>query len=113
MERPPWELLDNNSAQDGAAWITQGEIADRTTENLGRSDKGIILYRRMLEQNIRTVEDGGDPMCTFRDPAKNVYVAMETESRVYADITSRQGAATKFSPILSGRGVAGPSDVGS
>ena len=67
----------------------------------------------MLEHNIRIVEDGGDPMCTFRDPAKNVYLAMETESRVYADITSRQGAATKYNPILSGRGVAGPSDIGS
>jgi len=29
-EQPRWELLDSNSAQDMAAWITQGAIADRS-----------------------------------------------------------------------------------
>jgi hypothetical protein len=76
----PWNYLDNNSGQDMGAWVTQGDIADRTGENLGRSDKGVILYRRMLEQNIRIVEDGGDPKNTFRDPADNVYLGMVTET---------------------------------
>ena len=78
--RPQWNLLDAAPPQDMLAWITQGGIADRTTENLGRSDKGIILYRRMLDENIRIVEDGGDPKNTFRDPAGNVYLGMITES---------------------------------
>ena len=54
--QPKWDILDTNSAQDPAAWITQGAIADRTQEHLGRSDKGIILYRQMLEDNIKKVE---------------------------------------------------------
>ena len=65
--------------QDFAAWWTQGAIADRSQEVLGRSDKGIILFRHMLEENIRIAQDGGDPLNTFRDPAQNVYLGMRTE----------------------------------
>ena len=54
-------ILDSNSAQDPAAWITQGKIADRTQEHLGRSDKGIILYRQMLEDNIKQGGAGRGP----------------------------------------------------
>jgi 5,5'-dehydrodivanillate O-demethylase len=86
--------------------MTQGDIADRTGENLGRSDKGIILFRRMLDENIRIVEDGGDPVCVFRDPAKNAYLPMATERAMYGNTAPRQGAATKYSPILNQRGVA-------
>ena len=100
----PWQYLDNNSGQDLGAWVTQGAIADRTGENLGRSDKGIILFRRMLEENIRIVEDGGDPKNTFRDPAQNVYLPMDTEldARFFRGGPRRQrgGAASKYSPIL-------------
>ena len=70
--QPKWDILDTNSAQDPSAWITQGQIADRTQEHLGRSDKGIILYRQMLEDNIKKVEQGQDPMNTFRDADENV-----------------------------------------
>ena len=113
-EQPQWDLLDSNSAQDMAAWITQGAIADRSGEHLGRSDKGIILFRQMLEENIRRVEQGDDPINVFREPAANVYLSMRTEragGHRYAGSRSRQGAATKYSPILSGRGVARPSDA--
>lgn len=109
---PRWDLLESNSAQDVAAWITQGDIANRATENLGRSDKGIILFRRMLEQNLRIVEDGGDPLNTFRDAAQNAYLPMRTERRHernadFANVPfERQGAATRYSPILNQRGVA-------
>jgi len=108
--QPEWDILDSNSAQDPAAWVTQGVIADRSKEHLGLSDKGIILYRRMLEDNIKRVEMGLDPMNTFRDPEKNVYLFMHTESapRRMTSIRTRQGAATKHSPILTARGVPGP-----
>lgn len=113
--QPRWEILDTNSAQDPAAWITQGPIADRSQEHLGRSDRGIILFRQMLEDNIRLVEQGKDPMNTFRDPEKNVYHSMRTERPVgerYAGVLSRQGAATKYSPILNARGFAKPLEAG-
>jgi 5,5'-dehydrodivanillate O-demethylase len=53
------------------AWVTQGDISDRTTERLGTSDKGVILYRQLIEEQIRRVEQGEDPMGVIRDPAKN------------------------------------------
>jgi 5,5'-dehydrodivanillate O-demethylase oxygenase subunit len=113
--QPKWDILDSNSAQDPAAWITQGQIADRSQEHLGRSDKGIILYRQMLEDNIQKVEQGEDPMNTFRDPDANVYLSMRTERPVgerYAGTLTRQGAATKYSPILNARGYASPLEGG-
>jgi 5,5'-dehydrodivanillate O-demethylase len=113
--QPRWEILDTNSAQDPAAWITQGGIADRTQEHLGRSDKGIIMYRQMLEDNIAKVERGEDPMNTFRDADQNVYLSMRTERPIgqrYAGTLTRQGAATKYSPILNARGYAAPLDGG-
>ena len=106
-EQPVFPILKSNSGQDVAAWITQGGIADRTGEHLGRSDKGIIQFRQMLEENIRLVEAGEDPMCTFRDPAKNEYIPFMTEQAQYAATSLRQGAATMYSPILTARQEAG------
>jgi 5,5'-dehydrodivanillate O-demethylase len=126
-EGQPYEILDSNSSQDVAAWITQGAIADRTGENLGRSDVGIIMFRKMLEENIRVVEDGGDPMNTFRTEQENAYHGMITElspaaaaKRNGADVGGtgtgnlpflRQGMASKYSPIMNQRGVAGGIDA--
>ncbi|MDE2886220.1 MAG: aromatic ring-hydroxylating dioxygenase subunit alpha, partial [Chloroflexota bacterium] len=102
-DQPVYPELRSNSSQDPAAWITQGDIADRTGEHLGRSDKGIIMFRQMLEDNIRIVEDGGDPMEVYRDPAENVYIPFMTEQHNYVDTSTRQGAATMYSPILDRR----------
>ncbi|HET7670645.1 MAG TPA: aromatic ring-hydroxylating dioxygenase subunit alpha, partial [Burkholderiales bacterium] len=43
---------------DQFACESQGPIADRTQENLGTSDKGIVLYRRLLMDAIRRNEAG-------------------------------------------------------
>ena len=69
--QPIWEQLDNNSGQDHFAWTSQGPRTRRYLEKLGQSDIGIILFRRMLMEQMQIVEDGGEPMNTFRDPAKN------------------------------------------
>jgi 5,5'-dehydrodivanillate O-demethylase len=100
--QPKWDELTANGTQDPAAWVTQGAIADRTRENLGRSDVGIILFRQQLEQNIRIVEDGGDPMEVVRGP-ENPLITFATEQTRYANVTDRQGAATSFSKILDER----------
>jgi 5,5'-dehydrodivanillate O-demethylase len=73
-------ILDNVDAQDIMAWITQGAIADRTVENLGASDNGIALFRRVLRREIKKVEQGVDPMYTFRDPAQNVRIDLPNEA---------------------------------
>ena len=105
LGNPEWQFLDNNSGQDMAMWYTQGAVADRTKENLGLGDIGVIAYRKLLDEQIRIVEDGGDPMNVFRDPEKNQCIvlpggdspsfAYRTEYGVNRSIGSR-----KYSPIL-------------
>ena len=71
---PIWTELDNNGGQDAMAWMAQGPIVDRTKERLGESDRGVLMYRELLRQQLRIVEDGGEPMNVFRDAAKNVCI---------------------------------------
>jgi 5,5'-dehydrodivanillate O-demethylase len=85
------ELYDANGrlnntivpAQDEAAWVMQGPITDRTTEHLGVTDVGIILFRKMINENLKIVEDGGEPINVHRDPAKNVAIPLATEHTYY------------------------------
>ena len=57
--------------QDIVGWVGQGPITDRTQEHLGQSDKGIMLYRKMLEEALSAIEQGGDPKGVIRDKKKN------------------------------------------
>ncbi len=58
--------------QDRVVWETQGVIADRSVETLGASDRGIVLFRRMLAEQIDRVERGEEPnVAVVRDPAEN------------------------------------------
>ncbi len=85
------ELYDENGrlnntnvpAQDEAAWVMQGPVTDRTTEHLGITDVGIILFRKMINENLKIVEDGGEPINVHRDPAKNIAIALATEHTYY------------------------------
>lgn len=83
----PWQdengntIVDNIDGQDMMVWISQGPIYDRSAENLGASDQGIALYRRALRREIQKVEEGLDPMCTFRDPATNVRIDLPNERK--------------------------------
>ncbi len=110
---PIWDVMDNNSGQDNYAWQSQGAITPRWTEHLGESDKGIILYRRLLREQMKIVEDDGDPMNTFRDPARNVsiHVPHENDDPNYRGRSGQQafewaqaggistGGAGKYSPV--------------
>lgn len=87
-------ILDYIVAQDFAAWWAQLPIADRTAEQLGTSDEGIILFRKMLNEQIKIVEDGGDPINTFRDPAYNQ--SIEAPDTVRLGLL--QGGADELSP---------------
>jgi 5,5'-dehydrodivanillate O-demethylase oxygenase subunit len=59
------------AAQDGMAWETEGAIHDRSKELLGVSDRGIVLYRRMLMEQIEAVAAGREPLGLIRDAALN------------------------------------------
>jgi 5,5'-dehydrodivanillate O-demethylase len=74
-------IMDNVDGQDMAVWCTQGPIADRTKENLGSSDNGIALYRRVLRREIKKVEQGSDPMFTFRDATRNSRIDLPNERK--------------------------------
>ena len=64
-------LVEDILTQDHAAWLAQGIIPDRELEHLGESDTGIIMYRKLLDEQMAVVQKGGDPLGTIRDPAKN------------------------------------------
>ena len=74
-------IMDNIDGQDMTVWCTQGPIADRTKENLGASDNGIALYRRVLRREIKKVEEGIDPMFTFRDTTRNSRIDLPNERK--------------------------------
>jgi len=104
--RVDWSKLDNNSGQDIVAWVTQGAITDRSREKLGESDKGIIMYRRMLQQQLAIVERGGEPMNVFRDPAHNKRIDLPWEGQedpwgfARKGLMRRTGQAGKYAPVL-------------
>ncbi len=96
-------IVDNVDGQDMMAWISQGAIADRTLENLGASDKGIAIYRRMLRREIKKMEQGQDPMGIVRDEARNALIDLPNEKKKhhnsdgFASFMLRTHA--KYSPI--------------
>ena len=68
--------LDNFASQDHMAWETQGPIADRAREHLGESDRGIIMFRKLLRDQIHAVQTGDDPIGINRDPAKDEVIRL-------------------------------------
>jgi len=105
---PIWSELDNNGGQDIMAWMAQGPVVERDQEKLGESDKGVILFRELLQRQLRIVEDGGEPMNVFRDPAENVRLNVPPRDGgplewpgPNAGFMRRVNAAWVHSPIVS------------
>ncbi len=69
------------ASQDGMAWETQGLTTDRSREHLAVSDRGIIMLRKMLDEQIRIVEDGGDPLGTMREPHDVINFTVQRKGR--------------------------------
>jgi 5,5'-dehydrodivanillate O-demethylase len=93
-------IMDNIDGQDMAVWCTQGPIADRTKENLGASDNGIALYRRVLRREIKKVEEGVDPMFTFRDKKRTSASTCRTSARSITTAKARgAGSCARTRPI--------------
>ncbi|MDA1174601.1 MAG: aromatic ring-hydroxylating dioxygenase subunit alpha [Chloroflexi bacterium] len=94
--------------QDFAAWVTQEPIADRSKEILGESDRGIILYRKLLQDQMALVADGGDPMNTIRSEAENEAVALPLEGWPTMMNTARY---TDYVALQDGEPVAYADDI--
>jgi 5,5'-dehydrodivanillate O-demethylase len=45
-------------AQDYVAQVGQGPVTDRSKEHLGRSDAGVILFRKIWERELRALKEG-------------------------------------------------------
>lgn len=81
VDLPEWIL-----PQDLAVWQEQDPIVDRSKEKLAESDKGLIMMRRLLEQQIDIVRDGGEPMNVFWEPHASIPLEIED----YGDLSSYQ-----------------------
>lgn len=69
--------LSTFTNQDAMAWETEGPIVERPRELLGVSDGGIVLYRRMLMEQIKAVQAGKEPIGLVRDPAQNQQITIK------------------------------------
>lgn len=67
--------------QDFIAWVGQGRIADRTKEKLGMSDRGILMLRRQLHDDLAAIEKGEDPKGVIRDPSINRCIQLPIAER--------------------------------
>jgi 5,5'-dehydrodivanillate O-demethylase len=76
--------MDSVLAQDHAMWETQGPIADRTTEHLSYSDRGVSLLRKVTAEQIEKVQRGEDPMGVYRG-AGDMIVDTNFEESVVAE----------------------------
>ncbi len=74
-----WDLP--NREQDRAAQESQGEIADRTRELLATSDRGVVLFRRMLGEAIEAVARGDDPPGVTRDGGESLIAFDASQTR--------------------------------
>ncbi len=74
--RPDGEYdLTNFGNQDLMAWESPGPIFDRSQELLGASDAGITMFRKLLREQIKRVQDGLEPDGVIRDPALNEIIS--------------------------------------
>ncbi len=91
---PIWPDLDVTGMQDMVMWMARGTIADRSTEELGEGEEGIILYRQLVEENMRRIERGEDPIGVIRDPAKNVCIRIGNDLENDKRIESTRGGGS-------------------
>jgi hypothetical protein len=72
-----WSELSEEEHQripgDWEAQVGQGPISFHSEENLVSSDRGVGRLRAFLRQQIKTVEQGGDPLGVAYKPEEELY----------------------------------------
>ena len=76
-------LLDFVDGGDIMVCVTQGAVADRSREMLVDSDRGIVLFRRLLFEQIDRVRAGDDPMGVVRARDGNDIIELPQEGEKY------------------------------
>lgn len=80
-------IVDTINGQDMMIFLTQGAVANRDVELLGSTDKGILLLRRVVREQLEKVARGEDPLAVLRDPAKNTIIVVPRENHAYYTTT--------------------------
>ena len=96
-------IVDYTLGQDMMAWATQGPIARRELEKLGQSDVGIILFRKLLHEQMEIAARGEDVMNTFRDSAENQTLELFQEYSPGGEINRENlwvRQASQYSPVV-------------
>ena len=81
----PWKKnngsfrVDFVDGGDIMAWVSQGPIADRCNELLVGSDRGIVLFRKLLFEQMERVASGLDPIGVIRDADQNDLISFQQE----------------------------------
>jgi len=76
-------LLDFVDGGDIMTWVSQGAIADRTREMLVDTDSGVVLFRRLLFEQIERVRAGEDPLGVVRVYEENEIIELPQEREKY------------------------------
>jgi phenylpropionate dioxygenase-like ring-hydroxylating dioxygenase large terminal subunit len=66
-----WEMTEEEHQQhpgDYEAQVGQGPITLHSEEHFGQSDRGVLMIRRMLQQQLDALEKGEDPIGVGFDP---------------------------------------------
>jgi hypothetical protein len=103
FELPISDLPEYILGQDMLASPTQGAIVDRSLEMLGESDTGVIMWRKLLQQQLDIALEGGEPMNVFRDATlQQIDLPLEHYGpvRQYAPSQVRRGNLGDNSPYL-------------
>jgi 5,5'-dehydrodivanillate O-demethylase len=87
--------MDTFAGQDGMVWETQGPVADREREHLSVSDTGVIMFRKMLDQQITVAAEGGDPLGVIRTPRDVINFKVQREDRHNGQIIPWRGQAER------------------
>ena len=101
------------NAQDMMVMISQGEITDHTLENLANTDRGVVLYRTTLLQQMEAVERGEDPMGVIRDSAKNTpWITLPIEPEISFAFNGVRASAAYDAPVVVTAQAPAPEAVG-
>ena len=98
-------IVDYIEGQDIMAWVTQGDINDRTAEHLGKSDIGVIMLRKMFREQMALVAEGRDPTVGFtREKHERVGLPCEKD-KFGVDYTEFalswiSGGSSRYSPAM-------------
>ncbi len=91
---------------DWDAWTSQGKVTRHGWENLGHTDKGVAMYRKLLRRGIRVVKRGQDPHGLMRaGEAPRETFSHNTVKRIppLADETKDRALAAAFGRAVTSK----------